>query len=310
MASHSCICSVLFLVLVFPIGCNGEGTKNIDCTDYLSYQTKNCLMKSVCDGWSTDTCLEKAASEDAFIFSSGKYCEQENEVARCIANARDCDDYWKCTRDTDFTVCDDSFVDFCDGEVLVRCIRLHDDRRVVSRTDCRDFDNKCLSTELGPMCAYDYCPQGEGCDGDLLLYCTNDDPSVSFALDCGELGKECVDTQSGSYCVDNGPTPCSEKACAGSVIQECYEGLLASWDCTIIDPEFVCFADEYNVLRCGMPEGNWECETHGDGWCEGSVAKTCINGKIVSVDCSSFTSAVCTESADGIDHTSSRCETH
>lgn len=297
------------LVLVFCLAVQGcSSGEKID--GFLDLQKTVCLKSSVCGDWYyVDSCIEKGGSDDWLIYTPGSvFYEHAAEQARCIRAASNCDDYWRCVLDTDFESCDGSFENHCDSDVATYCRGLPDDRQVIVRSDCSQWGYQCLSTESGPMCGYDWCELGARCEGNLALDCTNDPPFISFAYDCSQWGKKCVVGEYGPTCVDAVYVSCETEMCSGTVIQSCYGGYISSWDCSFIDPDFVCFINEYDDPRCGMPEGQWECNNHGDGWCEGSVAKTCVNGKIVSVDCSSFMNARCIQNPDGIDHTSAHCE--
>jgi hypothetical protein len=277
---------------------------------FLDHQRTVCLKGSVCGDWyNVDYCIEKAGSDDWLIFTPGSIpYERAVEQARCIRAAKNCDDYWRCVLDTDFEECDSSFEDHCEEDIETYCRELPDGRQVISRMDCSQYGNKCLSTEFGPMCGYDLCELGARCEGDLALGCTGNPPHFSFAYDCSQWNKKCVEGEYGPTCVDAEFTSCDVEMCSGAVIQICIGGYVSSWDCTDIDPDFVCFINEADDPRCGMPEGQWECNIQGNGWCEGSVAKTCVNGKVVSVDCGSFMNAQCIQNPDGRDRTSAHCE--
>jgi hypothetical protein len=125
--------------------------------------------------------------------------------------------------------------------------------------------------------------------GDTAVWCWSPDDNIPEALDCKKFNKECHQ----GYCVDPGGDSCQEDACAGSTVQLCWEGRTSSWDCREVDPDFVCF-DHNGTLRCVMPLDQSECGVFGEDWCEGDLAKVCLWGKIVSVDCSSFQNATCT----------------
>jgi hypothetical protein len=121
-------------------------------------------------------------------------------------------------------------------------------------------------------------------------------------MDCGAAGLVCSD----GACADAALDSCESQTCEGAAVVDCAAGFAARWDCTTIEPGFVCW-DDAGQLRCGFPPETHDCAPpladEPDGSCSGTLAVICVEGRRVAIDCAS-TGAAC-----GIVGTQVRCTT-
>jgi hypothetical protein len=94
-------------------------------------------------------------------------------------------------------------------------------------------------------------------------------------------------------CTDPDAAPCTEDSCDGSLMRECPVGRTLSSDCGVIDPSLVCLLEAGHSPRCVFSPGDG-CIEGGDGDdCDGDVARICVAGGWVRIDCTLFPGARC-----------------
>ncbi len=274
---------------------------------WIAFYSQASFKGTVCGYGSVDYVVGKLGSDDglatrALYSAYGSAWEELKEQVACINKAKNCDQFWRCRWPKNSQPCDPATFDAtCEGDTAINCSyrETHSDNEYfISRIDCSEAPGggSCTLDDTGTDCMYNQClPEATNprCDGNLALACEPHDYSyIYWRMDCSILDMQCLQ---GGYCGIPGAINCDgndREICDGPYIHGCHPGP-DSQDCRELDPDFLCFKDEYGQARCGMPEGSWECEENGQTWCVGSVLKACVYGKIVSFDCSSISGSRC-----------------
>lgn len=240
-------------------------------------------------------CREVALGPSAAVVVAqftGLPAATSSELA-CGRSADDCEAFFACNGVDPETTCDPAtFEPTCDGTVRVTC--RHDG--LVRRQDCADDDDGnpvCLLDEGGvPRCALGPCegPEGLRCEDDTIIFCGSG--VESRAQDCAPAGQRCAVNATGdrAACVDR-LTPCSANTCDGDVLLRCHPELgVAERRC----------ADGV-AGRCDEDEGEARCVIGAMDCadavveCDGSIARFCVDGAWVELDCGSFQGGTCVD---------------
>ena len=275
---------------------------------WIDFNSEASFKSAICGKTSTENAVQDLFDEDNALIrtmyvASGYWVEMQERV-ECINEAKNCEEFWRCQLPAGAEPCDDTtFEEICEGDTTVQCLFRNvqgEQDHFIRRTDCSGVPGggTCVLNGDGAQCEYNQCkPDATNprCEGDIHLYCEHHEFSeIYWMMDCSVMNLQCL---AEGMCGVPGAISCDDQQkvlCDGPFIHSCRSPLgQYSQDCREFHPEFVCFLDEFGDPRCGMAEGSWECEENEDRWCDSSVLKVCIYGKIVSFDCSSFNDSVC-----------------
>ena len=228
----------------------------------------------------------------------------DSEVFDCMLDAgNNCDQIQLCIYHGGIepASCEESsFEHRCEDNIAINCLG-----NIIISDDCSSFfdlpdyyEFTCQSSESEAYCSGETCEGFESrCNGDYLETCNVDPFEGLFARDCKlsfptstceEISADeatCIGT--GSACVEGEYDPwCNE-----NTLTICYEGKEASFDCSIIGPNYTCLEDEAGAECGGLGD---ECSLRNPDTyrytdsCDGTIISYCNAGYIKSVDCVSL----------------------
>lgn len=223
------------------------------------------------------------------------------DVMGCVDRAANCDKVMTCLGAVLDKPCDpDSFMDRCDGTILVECGGAGG-ASVETRQDCRVMvdNNLCFLDEDGDgQCGVALCDgDEEKCVGDVAESC---DWGVLNRFDCGRSGAECHVFDGEAGCLAGGS--CESDFCDGDYAVGCVGGVQAlPLDCDWFHPDLTCRIEpaedewEEDDAVCSVPEGQEECLTYSDegSRCNGNLAEVCHGGAWIAFDCGQLPGAKC-----------------
>jgi len=216
----------------------------------------------------------------------------------CIAEASDCAAVHACVTATpeQQAVCDTapSGDGVCAGNVYVSCETIHESEPGVFAVDCAVAGLICNVD----ACVLDTCDPvidgEEHCEGNVLVTCSHGDISGLVSNDCSSEsmgGSICGTTASGSLdCVGTGAA-CDnlfERSCEGTVKVTCQSQKEARFDCSQV--EVMGYTYYCHGGQCVAGE---ECESGHDS-CDGTVARFCMDGVWMDLDCAAYGFSGCT----------------
>jgi hypothetical protein len=294
---NSSILILTFMILFILSSCDDESSntttnnqninnENIVLTPETVLQA--CLIKDGC-GFLSDGFIKQCVYDfyDRIPYENFKGIWED--TYKCVLKAQsDCIEVGKCFGEP--VSCDFSIEKgYCDGNMRYYCDSLTNSM----------YGMNCgiqgLNCETGqddyPVCTEATCISSsyeDNCDGNIMKYCENEivttrDCSVydlfcqriqidatSFQVTCGGDGGQCEVDQ-------------FENSCDGNLKISCLNGTITTVDCSIYPINKKCEPGLNNNVRC-VPEGT-ECEPD-DEYCEDSyLAKVCIDGTFINVDC-------------------------
>ena len=265
---------------------------------FLSELARECQRRSVCDGVHLGTCLGAAANDDSWSMEGKAWRDAVHGRAACVEAAHDCKDLHQCLYPgSELEPCDPAtFVQRCESDVVVRCEQVASGEAFQVTDDCAARGGKCADADgsvrcdLAPGVTCDGMPETR-CEGDTLIWCVGEYDPTPIPFACADFGMTCK----GGGCVDPSGATCAESACVDGKPQLCWQGRTHTLDCAVVSPDFAC-ADDDGQLRCAVPSPDAGCEASGgpEPQCDGDVAKVCVRGKRVTVDCGSFLGGHCT----------------
>ena len=249
------------------------------------------IRRSACSGIRiTPTLAAILANAD------GLSAAASSELA-CGRGASTCEEFLACSGVDPMTPCDvATVIPSCDGATLTSC----DVSGFARRVDCAaddDGNTTCLEDEIGrPQCATGACV-GEGalrCEADVIVFCGNGVQRRSE--DCTLASQRCAVTPEGdrAACVDR-VEACTEDRCEGDVLLTCAEDLGVD--------EIQCPA-RLGGGRCALVDGAARCVTDaaectdGEAACAGDLARFCVRGAWIELDCASFEGGTCVDESE------------
>lgn len=294
----------LFLTVALSLGCSEYSKK--EWSGWIDFYAEASFKLATCGQTSLEYAAHRLGTDDSQSIRSmyvawGLWPEMQQRVA-CMDKAKDCEQIRRCYVQ-DAQLCDrDTYQESCEGDTAVSCayIELQGDWvSFVKSFNCASVPGggRCEVNGRYADCVYNQCEHDADnarCEGDVSLFCEDREESfIYWMMDCSVLDMQCMPTggcgfPEAIYCEGD----MYDQACDGPYTHKCTPSGPFSRDCRETHPDFVCF-DDRGQDRCGMPEGQWECEENEVLWCEGQVLKACIYGKLISFDCSSFADSVC-----------------
>jgi hypothetical protein len=224
--------------------------------------------------------------------------KEYDRLVECAQTATTCADFVACDQLGVTYDCQSPSDGACVGEALVECLSSSEIRRIY---DCQSADGMtCVQGKgctTGTQCPVG--PQTSICDGNTLVNCDS-------AEEGWEVWEKRYDCPEGSTCIMISPYPqmpafggcyrntvtvetCIEAAtCNGDTMKSCGMGVEMTVDCAAFDrtctttPNLACapLANQCVPRQSpGYPEDAYQDN------CEGSTLKTCMNGRIIEIDC-------------------------
>lgn len=283
---------LIFIVAIFTCSCGQDSESRADFT-IISYAEKYCPFSSACESDDLSDCFhDLLANDDAFSLDADLIRKTYMERTNCLAKAKNCVDYYMCMSGVENKECEENFETHCENEVIVGCNMLN----MIQKMDCSTFGQKCIEDYGGFTCGDDSysCSSEleETCDGSKAFWCPGDYREHPIAIDCAAYGYECKN----GMCADTGGIECEADKCNGQYLSKCYRNLQTTYDCSRVSSDFVCslnrFFDGEEQSICQKAKSEWECDEEGTT-CEGDIAKVCVGGKLLEIDCSKFDGATC-----------------
>lgn len=273
--------------LVLLIGCDGTSGGDVSPEDLRSVF----IRRSACSGARLTPALAAILAH-----ADGLSAAASSDLA-CGRSASTCDVFLACSGVDPGTPCDIATVmASCDGATLASC----DVSGFARRVDCASDDDgntTCLEDDLGrAQCATGTC-EGTGalrCESDVIVFCGNGVERRSE--DCTLADQRCAVTPEGdrAACVDR-VEDCAADRCEGDVLLQCADGLgvdeiecparLRGGRCAVVD----------GVPRCVTD--TTEC-TDGEAACAGDVARFCVGGAWIELDCAAFQGGTCVDESE------------
>lgn len=269
------------------VGCDGGAGGDVITPDDLEGVF---VRRSACDGTALTPALASILAN-----ATGSAAAASAELA-CGRGASTCEDFLACRGVDPAEDCDPAtFAPVCDGAVRVTC----ESSGRVRREDCaRDDDGNgtCRVDAIGvPRCAVGPCDAaGLRCEANAIVTCTGD--VERRTEDCSLSDQTCAVNAAGdrAACVDR-VASCSADACDGDVLLACSEELgqrevrcpdrTIGGTCASVDGEAACTTDAT------------EC-TDGAAECAGAVARFCVDGAWVELDCARFLDGTCVDESE------------
>jgi hypothetical protein len=261
---------------------------------------KTCSFVAACLGDSRIGLYANTCFKDLYMYlaMSPDPTKEYDRLVGCAQTATTCAEFVACDQLGVTYDCQSATDSACVGQALVECLSSSEIRRIY---DCQSADG--MGCVQGKGCTNEVqCPVGPQtsvCDGDTLVNCDS-------AEEGWEVWEQRYDCPEGSSCIMITPYPqvpaiagCYRNttpvescpvgaACDGDIMKSCGMGVEMTVDCAAFDktcstsPQLNC-APRANecVPRLGMgyPEDAYQDN------CVGSTLKTCMNGRLIEIDC-------------------------
>lgn len=277
-------------------GLPNDGKSNNSTVTFEDWAKVTFLREMVCYG-SEDI---PGLSNSGFSYWNYATTKYINELYSCRKNSKTCKEYERCYYGSDFISCDPSSTKKgCDGNFLTGCTTDNKGKGRQYRINCAKFDGICTSNTIKKeyYCRNKKCmtddPKGI-CDGETNIQCGAMPFTGTF--DCNAVGAKC-DTK--NTCIDKAPNSCTTSYCHGTATVFCIDGKSVTMDCSMEHPNYTCKMTS-GIPKCVFDETKATCEyKKGDPKivCEGDVAKICVEGKILKINCQEFSNSKCVTNA-------------
>lgn len=264
---------------------------------------KTCSFVAACLDDSRIGLYANKCFEDLSIYLT-RSADPEKQYGRlidCAATSTTCSEFVACDRLGATYDCKSPSDSACVGNAFVDCLSSSQIRSV---TDCASATGMSCVAGQGCQTATE-CPVGDGsssCDGNTLVECeykAEGSTVMQMRHDC-PTGSSCtlVTAYPGmpaiAVCARNttAVASCAQPyACEGSTLVACGSGLESRIDCAAVDQ--ACTATPYGACVAAATEcvprlsQGQPADAYADN-CDGATMKTCMNGRLVSIDCASL----------------------
>ena len=299
---------IILLSTSLNFSCNADS--ETDGLSMLEYAENYCPWRTTCNNSSLLDCYQYYVTNDdswtvEYHLNKGLFQKR----LTCLKDVSNCEEYRSCVNFLQNTECDKDYEPHCEGDKIVSCnYDFETGTGQIAALDCSLVDQTCVERDslnghnVACGTADEVCSDDleENCQGSLAFWCPGDYKEVPIVIDCAKYGYDCLD----GGCIDQGNPSCEEHSCEGNLIHNCYNNRRITYDCHTVSEDFVCsptrFRDGMSQMSCELYIDDWECGK-AEASCEGNIAKVCVAGKLISVDCAKYENATCNEGSCEID---------